>query len=295
MADAATANWPPLPKERTKGLKDLQELYWNKLRKHKAYIMPMLRHARYPLIALQDRHSGIDVQIVLSNDTSLSREIMNGYMQEYPYLRQLYYVIKTTFLIRGLSDVFRGGFGSYSLFMMIVASIRHNPHPRNDAAGALVNFLKFWRDFDTTKQGVSVEPAVLYDKTSMPMTDTVRAKLEVSSPSRSSHLPANPVSARTSQTPPLVHAVSARPCRRNKRSWPQRCCHQARSSDLPRSPSTPRVGFAKKHTPYSPWPSGWPIVHAQLRPPSQSRSIWEAADDSVAEYACEKGESHQGG
>ena len=181
LADPAIAKFPPTPQERAQALRDLQLLFWNTLRPHKAYLLPLLRHARYPLIALQDRQSGLDLQIVLANDTSMSRTIMQDYMEEYPYLRQLYSVVKTLFDVRGLSDVFRGGFGSYSLFMMIVASIRHNPHPRNDAAGGLINFLKFWRDLDTTKWGVSIEPAELFDKHLHAIrTDTIEAKVKVS-------------------------------------------------------------------------------------------------------------------
>lgn len=107
---------------------------------------------------------------------------MKGYMAQYPYLCQLYFVVKTMFDVRGLSDVFRGGFGSYSLFMMIVASIRHNPHPRKDAAGGLINFLKFYRSFRTEKLGISIEPVWLFDKSDQPViTDTVKHKLEVDS------------------------------------------------------------------------------------------------------------------
>ena len=158
LVNPAEAKLPPTPRQRSQAINELRQLYWNNLKMHQAYLLPALRHARYPLISLQDRQSGLDVQIVLSNDTSISRVIMQDYMEQYPYLRQLYYVVKTMFDVRGLSDVFRGGFGSYSLFMMVVASIRHNPHPRNDAAGALMNFLKFWCDFDTSKHGISLDP-----------------------------------------------------------------------------------------------------------------------------------------
>ncbi|KAF2687926.1 hypothetical protein K458DRAFT_332404 [Lentithecium fluviatile CBS 122367] len=166
---------PPDGEERRLLLKDLQTLHRKKFYGNRAYLMPVMRHARYPLISLQDRASGIDVQIVLSNDTSLSRELMQQYMQEFPFLRQLYSVVKTIFDARGLSDVFRGGFGSYTIFMMVVASLKHKPHKRNDAMGALLNFLRFWGHFDTTKQGVSIEPPILFDKSEvLVMTDTAK-------------------------------------------------------------------------------------------------------------------------
>jgi non-canonical poly(A) RNA polymerase PAPD5/7 len=180
VLDPAQAKFPPSVQERRVGIKTLQKLYKQGLCKDKAYLLPSLRQARYPLVTAQDRQSGLDIQIVLANDTSISRVIMQDYMEEIPYLRELYWVVKTIFDVRGLSDVFRGGFGSYSLFMMVVASIKHAPKSPKDSARALVHFLDFWGKFDTTKQGVSIEPAFFFDKAKHPvLTDTQRAKLEV--------------------------------------------------------------------------------------------------------------------
>ncbi|EOA84736.1 uncharacterized protein SETTUDRAFT_163578 [Exserohilum turcica Et28A] len=163
------ARLPPTKRERGKGMAQLGWLYNGSLKHNRDYLLTSLRHARYPLVAAQDRQSGLDVQIVLSNDTSVSRDYMQRYMQEIPYLRSLYYVVKTIFDIRGLSDVFRGGFGSYSIFMMLVASLKHAPHQRQDAAGGLLNFLKFYSDFDAKAHGISIEPVELFDKVQHPV------------------------------------------------------------------------------------------------------------------------------
>jgi non-canonical poly(A) RNA polymerase PAPD5/7 len=188
------------------------------MRDHKAYILHSIRYARYPLISVQDRLSGLDVQIVLSKDSSLSRTIMQGYMEEYPYLRQLYYVVKTALEIRGLTDVYRGGIGSYPLFMMIVASIRHAPHPPNDAAGGLLNFLRFWSEFDTRNQGISIEPAYLFDKASetvIPIETKIR--LEVCDRVRCFRAAANINPEIRSHPFPSVPAVSSRSRRQDQR------------------------------------------------------------------------------
>jgi len=170
----------PTPGQRFQALKNLHKLEYRGFSRNSQYALVHLRHARYPLISLQDRQSGLDVQVVLSNDTFLSRELMKGYMEQYPYLRELYFVVKAMFDVRGLSDVFKGGFGSYTIFMMVVASIRHSPHPRRDAAGGLINFLKFYRSFDTKKLGISIEPVALLDKKEEAvLTDKVRAKIQV--------------------------------------------------------------------------------------------------------------------
>jgi non-canonical poly(A) RNA polymerase PAPD5/7 len=199
---------PPSKEERRSLLNGLHKLHRSKFQGNRSYLLPTVRHARYPLISLQDRASGLDVQIVLSNDTSLSREYMQQYMQEYPYLRSVYSVIKTMFDARGLSDVFRGGFGSYSLFMMLVASLKHMPSKRNDATGALLNFLHFWGTFDTTKQGVSIEPPILFDKSEeLVMRDKVKAQFQVRLQSFRHAYHTNPILVKRPQTPPTLHAL----------------------------------------------------------------------------------------
>jgi non-canonical poly(A) RNA polymerase PAPD5/7 len=173
---------PPGKEARVALLQLLRQVFWANINKNPAYTNTSIRYSRYPLIAIQDRKSGLDVQIVLSNNSSVSREYMRMYMEQHPYLRPLFSVVKTMFDIRGLSDAFYGGFGSYALFMMVVASIKHKPHSRNDAAGGLVNFLRFWRNFDTTAKGISVDPVELYDKeTTNIITLKAKDRIEVTS------------------------------------------------------------------------------------------------------------------
>jgi non-canonical poly(A) RNA polymerase PAPD5/7 len=212
----------------------LRMLYWKNLHRHKAYLLPQLQYARHPLVSLQDRQSGLDVQIVLANDTSLQRRFVKDYMEEYPYLRQLFYVVKTIFDVRGLNDVFRGGFGSYTIFMMIVASIRHNPHPRNDAAGGLVNFLKFYRDFDTTEKGLSIEPVRQFPKDEdSVMTRKAKTKIKVRALHTSSIiLLTNQYIGRKTQTTSALHASSPRPRQRNPQSRLQSHSHKTRSNNV---------------------------------------------------------------
>ncbi|KAF2993131.1 hypothetical protein E8E13_000536 [Curvularia kusanoi] len=164
-SDTTLAKLPPSLEERDRRKSDLRKLLKAVGRNYRSdYLLPTLRWARYPLLSLQDRASGLDIQVVLSNDTSVSREYMQRYTQDYPYLPRVYSVLKASLDIRGLSDVFRGGIGSYSLFMMIVASLKHKPHPGDDAAGALENFLKFWAYFKTETYGVSIEPPELFNR-----------------------------------------------------------------------------------------------------------------------------------
>jgi non-canonical poly(A) RNA polymerase PAPD5/7 len=228
MEDPAMSRLPPSSTERLALRRTLTKLYWQEMRLNTTYTSVEFRQARYPLISLQDEQSGLDVQIVLNNDTSLSREFTNKYLEEYPYLRQLYFVIKTIFDMRGLTDVFTGGIGSYSLFMMIVASIRGLPHKRHDAAGGLLNFLRFYSNFDCTKNGIQIEPWWIFDKAQHSvLTDKVVKQLKVSMPAISRPpRSANSSVERHYQTPPTIHAQSPRPGRRNQRSRTQSHSHK---------------------------------------------------------------------
>lgn len=173
-----------LPKQNERRIlkEALTRLFARGIVNQQKYTSAKLRHARYPLITMQHKMSGLEVQIVLANDTSHARSIMQKYMDEYPYIRQVFSVLKAMLDVRGLSDVYTGGIGSYPLFMMLVASLRHSPLPQGQedaAAFALLNFLRFWGDFDTSK-GISIEPVELFDKSErLVMPETVRKAIEV--------------------------------------------------------------------------------------------------------------------
>ncbi|KAL5120941.1 hypothetical protein ACEQ8H_001129 [Pleosporales sp. CAS-2024a] len=179
LADLEQDSLPPTGVERRRVRRALMRLFKRIAPNRELYLFPRFRHARYPLVSLQHRESGLELQIVLANDTSLARDMIKEYMNEWPYLRDLFFVVTTMFKIRGLTDVYRGGFGSYTLFMMLVASLRHDPNPRNDAAGGLLNFMRFYSTFDTTTKGLSIEPTWMFDKGNPTvLTATTQAKLE---------------------------------------------------------------------------------------------------------------------
>jgi non-canonical poly(A) RNA polymerase PAPD5/7 len=131
----------------------------SQLRFNAAYMLVSMRWARYPLISLQHLKSRLDLQVVAANDTVVSQSYIKKYLEENPGLRELFTLIKVTFDARGLSDVFRGGLGSYSLFMMIVASMKIGPQGQTgNLAQQLLSFLSFWSKFDTYSMGISLDP-----------------------------------------------------------------------------------------------------------------------------------------
>jgi non-canonical poly(A) RNA polymerase PAPD5/7 len=145
-----------------------------------------ITYSRIPLIDLVDKETKVRVQIVLSNDTSLARENMAKYMRDYPCLREVFMLIKSMFEIRCLTDVFYGGFGTYSLFYMIVASIlqaqKENPklYKNPDAATVFLKFLGFWGSHRTDLTGISIEPFHMFPKDKeVVMNDRTKSRMTV--------------------------------------------------------------------------------------------------------------------
>lgn len=165
-----------------KDLRKLQSKAFSRTSEHGwRYKTPGVRFGRYPLLTVKDRATGLDVQIVLSKDSARAREYMKRCMAEYPYVQQLHAVVKAMLDQRGLTNVYYGGFGSYAIFVMIMASLQHHANERNDAAGALLNFLHYWAYFDTRAHGVSVSPAQYFDKNEhRVLADRARAQIAVS-------------------------------------------------------------------------------------------------------------------
>jgi non-canonical poly(A) RNA polymerase PAPD5/7 len=150
--------------------------------RHPDYILCNIRHARYPLLHMQHKPSGIDVQVVCSNDTSVQRARIAKYLKAEPQIFDLYAVLKTLLDIRGLTDVFRGGLGSYNILIMIVTALQkakqygyqthknavqdHSPANHEEKLGMdLSQVLGFYGQFlDTYKFAVLADPFALVPK-----------------------------------------------------------------------------------------------------------------------------------
>jgi non-canonical poly(A) RNA polymerase PAPD5/7 len=157
------------------------------------YIMARMRHARYPLISLMHRKSGLDIQIVASNNTSHSRKLIKQYLEEYPNLHAIYALIKSMLDIRGLTDVFRGGLGSYSLFMMIVAALKMNDTTSLGQEAVwkqLVAVLNFYAGLDTYQRALTLQPpySVAKHNFDSPFPATEESQLAEASVRRSTNL-----------------------------------------------------------------------------------------------------------
>jgi len=137
-----------------------------------------------PLIKAVHKHTGLKIQIVASKDTSASRDAIKKYLAEYSTLKPVFMVLKTTLHLRNLSDPWYGGVGSYTLFMMCVAALKHSDAQKQEkqeqdqnSNTALYHSLKqrslshdflhtlnFWGNLDTTKVAISVDPFAVFAK-----------------------------------------------------------------------------------------------------------------------------------
>lgn len=145
------------------------------IRAHPDFTLGTFVWGRFPLIGVTHLATGLRVQLVATPDTSRSREYMKTYLSEYPTLRPLFMVVKTVFDMRGLSDVWYGGVGSYAVFMMVVASLKLKSKASDSISKQLLDFLEFYESVNTYRHGVGIEPPRLYQKGSMPKPEDVEA------------------------------------------------------------------------------------------------------------------------
>jgi non-canonical poly(A) RNA polymerase PAPD5/7 len=128
---------------------------------------PLFVHSRYPLVDSTYKASGTKVQVVSANSSLLSKRFIKKQVQEHPDLLSIYAVIRTMINIRNLNDVFRGGIGSYSLLMMIIASLKLLPG--SSPGENLINFLEFYSTIDTTKHTIGIVPPGIHPRYSKRM------------------------------------------------------------------------------------------------------------------------------
>lgn len=134
------------------------------LEKHPDFDQIEITESYYPLVKAVHLPTRLKVQVVATKPSDSSREAIKSYLEELPHLKPLFILMKTTLNLRGLSDPWHGGFGSYSLFMMCVVALKSAPlepvkqKPFNSISDDFLYILKFWSRFDTSKKLLTIEP-----------------------------------------------------------------------------------------------------------------------------------------
>ncbi|CAH1992615.1 unnamed protein product [Acanthoscelides obtectus] len=92
----------------------------------------VLDKASVPIVKLTDKKTDIrvDISFNMSNGVK-SAELIRTYVEKFPVLPKLVYVLKQFLLERDLNEVFTGGISSYSLILMCISFLQL--HPRQDS------------------------------------------------------------------------------------------------------------------------------------------------------------------
>ncbi|XP_028392736.1 terminal nucleotidyltransferase 4A-like [Dendronephthya gigantea] len=92
----------------------------------------VLDKAAVPIIKVTDKKTQVKIDISFNMDTGVqSAEMIKSYMDKYPALPYLTFVLKQFLVNRDLNEVFSGGISSYTVVLMIVSFFQHSGHFRS--------------------------------------------------------------------------------------------------------------------------------------------------------------------
>ncbi|NXN15974.1 PAPD5 polymerase, partial [Indicator maculatus] len=142
------------------------------LRKHNVAdenSVKVLDKATVPIIKLTDSFTEVKVDISFNVQNGVkAAQLIKDFIKKYPVLPYLVLVLKQFLLQRDLNEVFTGGIGSYSLFLMAVSFLQL--HPREDACVPnanygvlLIEFFELYgRHFNYLKTGIRIKDGGSY-------------------------------------------------------------------------------------------------------------------------------------
>ncbi|KAJ8394908.1 hypothetical protein AAFF_G00040310 [Aldrovandia affinis] len=129
----------------------------------------VLDKATVPIIKLTDLHTEVKVDISFNVQNGVrAAALIKEFKKKYPVLPHLVLVLKQFLLQRDLNEVFTGGIGSYSLFLMAVSFLQL--HYRKDASSPntnigvlLIEFFELYgRHFNYLKTGIQIKDGGCY-------------------------------------------------------------------------------------------------------------------------------------
>jgi hypothetical protein len=134
------------------------------------FFRPVLIEAKVPIVSARHIATDLDIQVKCMIDGQASTALVKAYLDEFPTLRPLFFVLRQILTMRSLGDASNHGIGSYPLLMMIVASLKFSASRfhRIDAGRQLLYFLDFYSKIDFRTTGVAVDPPELFAKTHNP-------------------------------------------------------------------------------------------------------------------------------
>ena len=153
-------------KKRDRALRELERALTLSESFYKSEIIP----AKVPIINAVHRRTKLTINIQVSSPDIAPQMYTEMYLAEFRTLRPLYVLLKMALEIRGLNTTFDGGLGSYSIFMMIVYALKTCPPSiqSDDCASQLLHLLKVYALADFSKQGFTVDPPAIFNKSGAP-------------------------------------------------------------------------------------------------------------------------------
>lgn len=129
----------------------------------------VLDKATVPIIKLTDSFTEVKVDISFNVKSGVKAAcLIKDFKEKYPVLPYLVLVLKQFLLQRDLNEVFTGGIGSYSLFLMAVSFLQL--HYREDVCSPSINigvlliefFELYGRNFNYLKTGIRIKDGGCY-------------------------------------------------------------------------------------------------------------------------------------
>ncbi|XP_061738534.1 terminal nucleotidyltransferase 4A [Nerophis ophidion] len=149
----------------------LQELE-QALRKYNVaepFSIKVLDKATVPIIKLTDQETQVKVDISFNVETGVkAASFIKDYVQKYPVLPYLIFVLKQFLLQRDLNEVFTGGISSYSLILMVISFLQLHPridarNPNENLGVLLIEFFELYgRHFNYLKTGIRIKNGGAY-------------------------------------------------------------------------------------------------------------------------------------
>ncbi|KXT04052.1 hypothetical protein AC578_4921 [Pseudocercospora eumusae] len=125
------------------------------MRSSDEWTLVVVRDTAYPILNAQHMKSGLDVQIVAAPNSHGQEAVVKQCLEDMPYLRTVFYAVRTFFAMRRLDEVYTGGLGSYGIFVLLVATILRNPIKNNRGecphAAAFTTFFETLSPIDARK------------------------------------------------------------------------------------------------------------------------------------------------
>ncbi|PWZ03168.1 hypothetical protein BCV70DRAFT_197406 [Testicularia cyperi] len=136
------------------------------LRRHNlATNVQVIARAKVPIIKFVTTYARLKVDISVNQTNGLAAaRYVNSWLRKWPHIRPLIMVIKHLLMQRGMSEVFSGGLGSYSVIIMVISFLQLHPKvqrgeidPARNLGVLLLEFLELYgKNFGYDNCGISI-------------------------------------------------------------------------------------------------------------------------------------------